>query len=131
MVAMPRNAGIKFGTNFVTDHNRGSIDTSVERIEKSDRMVNGTLRKYVIGDKRSWSLSWSDVPGPTNKTVDGNWGADAIETFYNNNRGAFSFVVTTVTGTTTFTVMFTDFSKTLTKRGAYDMYDVSVSVTEA
>lgn len=130
MVAMPRNAGLKLGTNFITDHNRGSINTSVDRIEKSDRMANGTLRKYVIADKRTWSVSWNDVPGPTAKTVDGNWGADAIETFYNSNRGAFTFVVTTVTGINTYTAMFTDFSKVLTKRGAFDFYDLSFTVTE-
>src|ERR1044072_191573 len=111
MVTMPRAAGVKFATSFVTDHNRAPIDVSVERIEKSDRMANGTLRKYVIGDKKTWSFSWSDVPGPTNKTVDGGLGADGIESFYNSTRGAFSMTITTVTGTTAYTVMFTDFSK--------------------
>lgn len=130
MVTMPRNAGVKFGGNFLTDHNRAAIDTSVERIEKSSRMANGTLRKYVVADKRTWSVSWTDIPGPTAKTVDGNYGADAIENFYNTNKGAFTMIITAVTGTNTYTVMFTDFSKTLTKRGIYDLYDVSLTVTE-
>lgn len=130
MVALPRNALIKFATNFVTDHNRQPADISVERIEKATRTANGTMRSYFIADKHTLTLTWSSVPGPTNKTVDGNWGADAIEAFYNATRGGFTVLITMITGTSTYQMRFSDFSKTLSSRGAYDMYDLNVTLEE-
>lgn len=115
----------------VTDHNRAEMGISFERIENMQRMINGTMRKYVIADKREFSTSWDMVPGPSNYTVDGFAGADAMEAFYLAQLGAFNMELTYSTTTLqTVSVMFSSFSRTLQKRGKYDFYNVSVSLVE-
>jgi hypothetical protein len=47
---------------ILSDHNRGAIDFSTERIEQRKRMVNGTMRSYHIADKLTISTSWSNLP---------------------------------------------------------------------
>jgi len=36
--------------NKLTEHNRGALEMSTERIEETKRMANGTLRKYKKAD---------------------------------------------------------------------------------
>ncbi|QIQ62925.1 minor tail protein [Streptomyces phage Moab] len=122
---------MRWNGNAVTDHNRQALSIDVERIEKKQRMANGTLRKYIVADKRSFSTSWQMLPKLTNKTVDGFWGADAIEEFYNTIGGSFSLEISDGDGeVNTYNVMFSDFSKTITKRGSVDFWEISVSMEE-
>lgn len=46
----------------LSDHNRGDLDFSKNRIETKKRMINGRLRSYHVADKFELSLSWSDLP---------------------------------------------------------------------
>lgn len=125
------NALMEWNNNKTTDHNRQPLSVTVERIESTKRMANGTMRKYVIADKRSFSTSWTELPNKAASTVDGFWGADEIETFFNNNAGEFILKVTYGNRTTeTFTVVFSSFSKTLSKRGVYDFWDVDLEMVE-
>jgi hypothetical protein len=50
--------------SFITlsDHNRGSLDFGVQRIENRQRMVNGRMRSYWVADKRTLSVSWTMLP---------------------------------------------------------------------
>jgi len=115
----------------VTDHNRSELSVSYERIENVQRMANGTMRKYVIADKREFSTSWDMVPGPTIYTVDGLAGVDAMEAFYFAQTGAFNMEMTFSTSPLlTVSVMFNSFSKELQKRGKYDFYSLSVTLVE-
>jgi hypothetical protein len=57
------------------------------RIKQSNRMANGTLREYIIADKKIFSASWSMLPSYRNETVDGAWGAEDIKTFYESLAG--------------------------------------------
>jgi hypothetical protein len=114
----------------LSDHNRKDLQISTDRIEKSQRMANGRLRKYYVADKRTFSTSWDMLPGPTVNTVDGQWGADAIEEFYMNTPGAFTLELTFSDRVETYNVMFSDFSKTLQKRGVYDFYNVSIEMEQ-
>jgi hypothetical protein len=52
------------GEDFIilSDHNRGEIDISFERIENRQRMINGTMRSYHIADKNKFSWSWEMLP---------------------------------------------------------------------
>lgn len=125
------NALMEWNNNKVTDHNREPLQVSVERIESSKRMANGTMRKYVIADKRTFSTSWNELPHSNAYTVDGFWGTNEMESFYNNNAGQFTLKLTYGDKTTdTFSVVFTSFSKTLSKRGMYDFWEVSVEMEE-
>ena len=122
---------MRWNNNAITDHNREALGISVERIEKKQRMANGTMRKYVVADKRTFSTSWEMLPKKTADTVDGFWGGEAMETFYNANAGSFTLEVTDGDGTVnTYSVMFSEFSKEITKRGSKDFWQISVSMEE-
>ena len=85
------------GTDAVTptwtklsEHNRSPINIDVDRIEKTQRMSNGSLRKIHIADKKNISSSWSDIPTYSTMTVDGGMGAEDIRAFYlNKGKGTF------------------------------------------
>jgi uncharacterized protein (UPF0212 family) len=77
------------------------------------------------------------LPNSSAFTVDGFSGADAIETFYNATKTAFTLTLTYKKNSgelnhadEAFNVMFTDFSKKLNKRGKFDFYDVDVTMEE-
>jgi hypothetical protein len=137
------------GTNyFLSDHNRSPVQQSYEVIENSKRMANGTMRKYVVASKKSWSLSWDMLPGISNQTVDGYLGAMALQDFYANNfkssiilslyagdttsptkaKGITSQIPTAGTPTKVF---ISSFSCTINKRlGDIDYWNVSMDFVE-
>ena len=117
----------------ITDHNRSELEIATERIGNQKRMANATKRGYWIADKRKFSVSWTDLPGSTDYTVDGFAGADDIAAFYLANKGVFSLTLIYADGqpNDVVSVMFTpDFSKRLKKRGITSIYDVEVSMEE-
>lgn len=134
------------GTNWnkVTDHNRQPLNVQTERIEKSDRMANGTLRKYVVAKKRSYDFTWNLVPSKRNvsgalSTADGGIAGEEIETFFNTQDGAFLMKVRKGSDTAkaandgtieTVTVMFSDFSKEIEKRGLIDLWNITLRMEE-
>jgi hypothetical protein len=71
----------------LTDHNRAEIDVSNTLIEKSSRMANGTMRKYVVANKRTLSTSWKDLPSNSSSTVDLNYSSAWLTEFYLANVG--------------------------------------------
>ena len=122
---------MQWSGNKVSDHNRAPVTVSLDRIEEKTRMANGTMRKFVIADKRTFGTSWTDLPEVAAKTVDGFWGKREIETFYNGNPGAFTLTLTMGDGTVeTYTVMFSKFDAEISKRGAFDFWKVSVEMEE-
>ncbi len=42
----------------LSEHNRQPMSITHNRIQKTQRMSNGTLRKFFISDKREFSVSW-------------------------------------------------------------------------
>lgn len=130
-IKFAKNAIMEWNGNKVTDHNRGELGVDVERIESSKRMANGTLRKYVVADKRTFSVSWDDLPHSKAYTVDGFWGGREIEDFYNKNAGVFTLKLTNGDGQAeSFEVVFTSFDKEISKRGVYDFWSVSVEMEQ-
>jgi hypothetical protein len=122
---------LAFEGNEVTDHNRGELGIDIERIETKHRMANGTLRKYIIADKRNFSVSWEDVPSDDEFTVDGFWGVDEIKAFYDSNPGAFTLTIAYDNGDTEdVEVMFSDFNYAIKKRGVFVFCDLDVSLEE-
>jgi hypothetical protein len=122
---------MRWNGNAVTDHNRQQLSIDVERIEKKQRMANGTLRKYIVADKRTFSTSWNMLPKLSSQTVDGFWGADDIEQFYNTVTGSFSLEISDGDAETyTYNVMFSDFSKNVVKRGSVDFWEISVTMEQ-
>jgi hypothetical protein len=111
-----------------------------QRIEKTQRMANGTLRKFFVADKKTFSVSWEMLPSTSALTVDGAWGAEEMRTFYNSSdgRGTFKIKVNlakngsdqTSSGYEEYTVSFTSASFIVQKRGIQPHYSVSLSMEE-
>lgn len=134
--------------NKITDHNRAPLDISSERFERANRMVNATMRRYTVAKKRTFSCSWDMLPSKTTSsyggrtglaTVDGGWGGEDIESFYNANNGRFYMKLRkgadeakAITDGTieVVQVMFTDFSKSIEKRGIVDFWSLDITLEE-
>lgn len=69
----------------LTDHNRNPIAINYELIENTQRMADGTLRKYVVARKFKITSDWTNLPTRTLETVDGGYGAAWIKAFYEGN----------------------------------------------
>lgn len=138
----------------VTDHGRQPLSQATERIGIDKRMADGTLRRQFVGVKRSWSVSWENLPSTNSalagmKTADGGMAGEDIESFYFSTPGKFRLVlrrgsainkaVPNVTEAQLpyedddfyiVNVMLTDFSKEVRKRGIVDLWGMSVSLQE-
>lgn len=138
----------------LSDHGRAPLQQTVERIGTDKRTVNGTLRRQFIKNKKSWSVSWENIPSTNSvsagmKTADGGMSGEQIESFYNTTPGAFRLLlrrgsaigladVNPADSALPFEdsnfyvvkVMITDFTKEVSKRGIVDLWNVSVSLEE-
>lgn len=129
----------------VTDHNRAALATGVERIETKQRMADGTLRRYVVAKKRTWSTSWTFLPKNTSDvvvgtstypgTVDGGMGGADIEAFHDANDGEFYMRLMGADGNETLApllVMISDFNRDVTKRspGGIEFWELSITLEE-
>jgi len=78
----------------LSEHNRAAINLDLNRIEKTQRMSNGSLRKIWIADKKEISTSWSALPTYNTLTVDGGMGAVDIKSFYlDKGKGTFKIKI--------------------------------------
>lgn len=117
--------------NKITDHNRDPLSIDVNRIEESTRMANGTMRKFIIADKRTFSTSWSVLPQSATMTVDGFWAKSDIEHWWNTKTSQFELKLFYGDGTSqVYYVMMSKFSAELSKRGAFDFWKVTVELEE-
>lgn len=143
-------SSIDNGTSYQkwSDHNRNPLDISIERIERVNRMADGTMRRYSVAKKRTFTLSWEMFPSKITSsylgktglaTVDGGYAGEDIENLYNTQDGLFKIKLRkgvdeakTSTDVTleVVNVMFTDFSKTIEKRGIVDFWSLSVTLEE-
>lgn len=132
----------------LSEHNRQPVQLSKNRIEKQQRMNNGTLRKFFVADKENISVSWNMLPSSYTYTVDGGYGALDLKSFYDGTAtkasgalsGRKSFDVTIKYGGTTKTMemMFTGFSLDIVKRNvkqatgdtAQEFWNVSLTMEE-
>jgi hypothetical protein len=132
VIHLPKNALVQLNGNYLTDHNRSELSVDIERIERTARMANGTLRKYVIADKRTYSMSWDMLPGSSNYTVDGKWGAHEIIEFYEANAGEVTLTLTDSHNieSNDILVVISKLDYSLTKRGRFDMFDMSLTLEE-
>ena len=61
---VPENTDVSLIDQFLilSDHNRGEINFTPQRIEQRQRTINGRMRSYHIADKMSISFSWTMLP---------------------------------------------------------------------
>jgi hypothetical protein len=133
--------------NTVTDHNRGQFTLNHNRIEQSKRMANGTLRKFFVADKKSFSTAWSNIPsrrlnGSEALTSDAFGAGLDIKNWHEANTGDFwmllvydvdSSVATTdiKKNVEKVNVFFGDFSYNVTDRGqTTDLWNINLSLVE-
>lgn len=122
---------MQWNDNPITEHNRKALAIDFDPIQSDKRMANGRLRRYTVARKRKFSTSWDMIPKGDAFAVDGKWSGDAMVAFYQSNPGSFELTITNGDSTTeVYQVMFTDFSYSVEKRGAYDFWNISVSMDE-
>ena len=126
----------------LSEHNRQPVSLDKNRIERAERMANGTMRKIFIADKYSIQCSWNKLPSTSTMTVDGGYGAEQIRAFYKaKGIGSFKLKIS-YNGVSErdeiITVMFTDCSFSLNKRNVkmvsgvdpQEFWDVSITLEQ-
>lgn len=66
----------------LSEHNRQPVSITPNRIEKTMRMSNGTMRKFFVADKKTVNVSWTMLPSFSTFTIDGGYGAMDLKAFY-------------------------------------------------
>ena len=62
-IYLPVGSLVYFNSTLkLSEHNRQPVSLSNNRIEKTQRMSNGTMRKFFVVDKKSISISWTMLP---------------------------------------------------------------------
>jgi hypothetical protein len=95
---------------ILSDHNRGEMSFTPQRIEQRQRTINGRMRSYHIADKMTMNVSWNLLPSRSffqnaefntetgispyqnntqEFTADGGAGGVEILDWYNNHPGPF------------------------------------------
>ncbi len=61
---VPNNTSASLIDQFLvlSDHNRGEINFTNERIEQRKRTINGRMRSFHIADKKQITMSWTMLP---------------------------------------------------------------------
>ena len=126
----------------LSEHNRSPVSVSTNRIEQIQRMSNGTARKLHIADKIQLSVSWDQLPSYSTFTVDGNWGALNIKSFYDGAYGKSTFNVRVMNANSAVlyekVMYFTSCSIEMVKRNAkltssstpQELWNVSITLEE-
>lgn len=117
----------------VSDHGRGPLTVTPERIERKERMVDGTMRKYFVAIKHTFSTSWENLPSlpGTNGPVDGGLSAKEMEAFSRDVNDPFTLTLRDGQGETeTFNVYIEEFSYEINKRGVVDWWNVDLTLVE-
>ena len=90
----------------LSDHNRGDMSFTPQRIEQRQRTINGKMRSYHIADKLQISVSWTNLPSRSHDanpdfsyqvgsataaeyTTDGGAGGGELLDWYENHKGPF------------------------------------------
>jgi hypothetical protein len=126
----------------LTEHNREPVSIDTNRIEKQQRMANGTMRKQFTADKKIISTSWVMLPSYSTMTLDNGYGAVDLKTFYlNKGTGSFKIKISynaVAARDEVVTVVFSSCSQTLVKRNVkakssdapQEFWDVSIGLEE-
>lgn len=132
MRILPIPAIMAFDGNEITDHNRRPVSVSTDKLMNEKRMINGTLRRYIVAEKRKWKVSWEDLFSKSERVVDGFWSAEDMKAFYDETPGEFLLTLTYGDGLVEdVLVMFEEFSYSITKRQVdSDWWDLDIGLVE-
>jgi hypothetical protein len=73
------------GALTLSDHSRSPLSVSYDVLSKSDRMADGTLKRYVVARKKIIQCQWSMLPTIRSQVADGNADARDMKEFYESN----------------------------------------------
>jgi len=132
---MPDFAGpalVKLDNTDLTDQGR-TFDEKRDERAVENVTAKGTIKKYIIAEKRTWDLSWAMLPQLASDTYDEKGARDTIK--------ALAMVGDTVTLWTrssygeeyTYTVWIENYSEKIVRRDFVSnifLYDVSISLKE-
>lgn len=148
-IYLPQGSALYLNSTIkLSEHNRQPISLSKNRIEKQQRMNNGTLRKFYVADKESINVSWVKLPSFYNYTIDGGYGALDLKAFYDgtatkasgalSGRSSFDVSIKYGNETKVMEMMFTSFSLEMVNRNvkqasgdpAQEFWNVSLTLEE-
>jgi hypothetical protein len=135
---------------YLTDDSRSELQIAIERIEYKKRMINGRMRSYHVADKKTFSVSWQDLPSVRDELSETRFGgtttgwASSQQMLDWHKNHTDSFYLTLVYDTPEaapnvplkysleyYNVFFEDFSYVITKRGTtHDLWDISMTLVE-
>jgi hypothetical protein len=135
---------------YLTDDGRSEMQVTLERIEYKKRMINGRMRSYHVADKKSFSVSWTDLPSKRNElsevrfssTKTGWASCQEMLSWYASHTDSFFLTLVYDTPTSssavplknsleTYNVFFDDFSYVIKKRGPLtDLWDIGMTLVE-
>ena len=138
------------GYIYLTDDSRSPLQVGLERIEYKKRMINGRMRSYHVSDKRTFSVSWDNLPSVRSEISEisrtdytTGWASGPqMLTWYNNHPDSFYLTLVydhqqggTADNITysleTYNVFFDEFSYSVNKRGpTHDLWDISMALVE-
>lgn len=148
------NTVMEWAGTKVSDHGRQTFTTNNNPIQQDKRMVDGTLRRHFVKNKRTWTTSWENLPSASAvggmKVADGGMTGNAMKAFYAANPGKFRMAIkrgpaigisTPVPAESALpyedanfyiaNVMITEFSEEIVKRGAKtDIVNITVTLEE-
>lgn len=131
---MPIDALMQWDGVDITDHGRAPITVDTEKLMNEQRMVDGTLRRYIVAEKRTWSVSWENLFSKDEGAVDGYISGESMLKFYNETPGEFQLTLTMGDGETeSILVMFASFSYEVQKRSQSvngDLWTLSCDIVE-
>ena len=70
------------GKLTLSDHSRSPLSVNYEMVEKSQRMADGTMRKYIVAKKRNFSCDWQLLPTIRGEVADGKADARDMREYY-------------------------------------------------
>lgn len=135
---------------ILTDDNRSELSVNVERIETRKRMINGRMRSYHVTDKKTFSVSWNEIPSnysyvseKRRTSMNGTAAGKQMLQWHQNNPNSFWMMLVydsvnpirptdgIVYRVEKYNVFFEDFNYNVVKRGSlFDHWNVSMSLVE-
>jgi hypothetical protein len=115
-----------------TDQGR-TLSESREERAVSVQLASGKIKKYVMGEKKRWSLEWSWLPNSSSMTHDGKAARDQLRAIAYTGNTVTMLVRNTYGQTDTYTVWVESYSEDVIRRDTVNgefFYNVSIELME-
>ncbi len=115
----------------LTEHNRKPLSVDYEHINRSERTVEGFMRRQHVASKRTFSLSWDMLPHTSAFTVDRKSGAkELIAYFLARMAQSMTLVLDNGGVNENVTVLIESFDYEVQKRYETEFWSLSLTLVE-